>query len=199
MNREEQDMIRGLFGRLSEVERNASPRDAEAEGFINQQIAAQPGAAYYMAQTIIVQEQALEAARQRMMELEQEAERGRSSGGLFGGLFGGGSRSAAPRSVPSVGGANRGAYGAGAAGAAGAAQAAQANRPAGGGFLAGAAQTAVGVAGGMMLGSMLGGMFAGDEAQAAETDAGAEDAAATEDTGGGFDDGGGFDFGGDEF
>ncbi|MBH0238255.1 DUF2076 domain-containing protein [Methylobrevis albus] len=196
MNREEQDLIRGLFGRLSEVERTAAPRDPEAEGFIGQQLASQPGAPYYMAQTIIVQEQALEAAKQRITELEQEAERGRSSGGLFGGLFGGGSRSAAPRSVPSIGGANRGgAYGAGAAGAA-----AQAGRPAGGGFLAGAAQTAVGVAGGMMLANMLGGMFAGDEAQAAETaDAGAEDAAATEDTGGGFDDGGGFDFGGDEF
>ncbi len=41
----------------------------------------------------------------------------------------------------------------------------------GGGFLAGAAQTAVGVAGGVLLGNALAGLFGGD-AQAAEGDSG---------------------------
>jgi hypothetical protein len=60
----------------------------------------------------------------------------------------------------------------------------------GGGFLAGAAQTAVGVAGGVLLGNALAGLFGGGDAQAAEADAGAEDFSA--------DDGGDFgDIGGD--
>ena len=54
----------------------------------------------------------------------------------------------------------------------------------GGGFLAGAAQTAMGVAGGVLLGNAIAGMFGGDEAQAAQP---AEEAPADE-----------ADFGGDE-
>nr|MBX2856195.1 DUF2076 family protein [Paracoccaceae bacterium] len=41
----------------------------------------------------------------------------------------------------------------------------------GGGFLAGAAQTAMGVAGGVLLANAIGGMFDGGEAQAAEAPA----------------------------
>ena len=70
-----------------------------------------------------------------------------------------------------------------------------------GGFLAGAAQTALGVAGGMMLINAFGGLFGG--AQAAETDStGQADDTADQgdsgDAGGGDDFGdGGFDIGGD--
>lgn len=60
-------------------------------------------------------------------------------------------------------------------------------RGGGGGFLAGAAQTAMGVAGGVLLGNAIAGMFAGNEAQAAQSDA-SEPKAADE----------GMDFGGDE-
>ena len=60
----------------------------------------------------------------------------------------------------------------------------QAQQQRGGGFLAGAAQTAMGVAGGVLLANAIGGMFGADEAQAAEADAGADDA--------GLDDGGDF-------
>lgn len=80
-----------------------------------------------------------------------------------------------------------------------------AQRP-GGGFLAGAAQTAMGVAGGMLLGSAIAGMFQGDQAQAAEPAATPADEPPADDVGaadmGGGDEGGGgfFDsfFGGDE-
>jgi hypothetical protein len=58
----------------------------------------------------------------------------------------------------------------------------------GGGFMAGAMSTAMGVAGGMLLANAVMGAFAGDEAQAAE--------APPEDTG--LDDAGG-DMGGEEF
>jgi hypothetical protein len=62
----------------------------------------------------------------------------------------------------------------------------------GGGFLAGAAQTAMGVAGGLLLGNAIAGMFSGDEAQAAEDSSGDGAEGAGGDDGGGF-----FDFGGE--
>ncbi|RUU06668.1 DUF2076 domain-containing protein, partial [Mesorhizobium sp. M6A.T.Ca.TU.002.02.2.1] len=65
MNRNDQQAIGNLFEKLANVERQTPPRDAEAERFINDQIARQPGAPYYMAQTIVVQEQALNAAQSR--------------------------------------------------------------------------------------------------------------------------------------
>ncbi|WP_185984350.1 DUF2076 domain-containing protein [Aureimonas mangrovi] len=208
MNRDEQGLIQNLFGKLSDAERTAPPRDPEADRFIQERVSSQPGAPYYMAQTIIVQEQALEAAQARIQELEAQASRSQGSGGgLFGSLFGGGgsqqpARASQPRSGGYAQAARPHAGSAGASGAWGGSGAQGTARQAGGGgggFLAGAAQTAVGVAGGMMLGSMLGGLFDGenpiDGAGDALADAG--DAVETEfaDAGEamGFDD-----FGGDE-
>ncbi|KQT53037.1 MULTISPECIES: DUF2076 domain-containing protein [unclassified Aureimonas] len=181
MNRDEQSLIQNLFGKLSDAERNAPPREAEAERFINDSVSRQPGAPYYMAQTIIMQEQALEAASARIQQLEQQTSRPQSSGGFFGSLFGGGASQASrqPARAPY---APQGAYGQpqgqGApqqgqapgpwGGNAPGAGAYAAGRPGGGGgFLAGAAQTAMGVAGGMMLGSMLSNAFS-DPAAAVE-------------------------------
>ena len=168
MERNDQQAIQDLFGKLEQVERQSQPRDAEAEAFIRQQIERQPGSPYYMAQTIVVQEQALQTAQARIEELEQSASQSQGSGGLFGGLFGSGNqaRGSVPRTGRSPMGAPR------------MPDAAAAQRRGGGGFLAGAAQTAMGVAGGLLLGNMIGGMFAGD-AEAAEPemdDAGADEA-----------------------
>lgn len=183
MDRNDQQAIEGLFGKLAAVERQAPSRDPHAEDFIRGQIAQQPGAPYYMAQTIVVQEQALEAAQARIAELEAEAARApQSSGGLFSGLFGDGRRSARSGSVPRIGGA-AGYGGQASGGQYGAPMGAQPGR--GGGFLAGAAQTAMGVAGGVLLGNAIAGMFGGNEAQAAEEDTGGEDAGADD---GGFGD-----------
>src|SRR5690625_2300519 len=136
-----------------------------------------------MAQAIVFQEEALRQAQQRIQELENELSQ-RPAGGFLAGLFGGGDTRA---EVPS---------------AAGQASRLNAYRDRGG-FLGGAMQTAMGVAGGMMLGSFLHSMITGgNEAAAADpvaTDAPpAEDSSADSgfDSGwdGGFDDGGGFDF-----
>lgn len=166
MDRNDQQAIGYLFEKLANVEQQAPPRDPEAEALIRDQIGRQPGAPYYMAQTIVVQEQALEAAQARIEELERSASRP-PAGGLFGGLFGGGSLArsgSAPRAGRSGGG--------------GAAQLAfpQTQQPrGGGGFLAGAAQTAMGVAGGVLLANAIGGMFGAGDAEAGEPDAGADD------------------------
>ncbi|MEO4001732.1 DUF2076 family protein [Mesorhizobium sp. CAU 1732] len=188
MDRNDSQAIEQLFGKLAAVEQQSAPRDAEAETFIRERVARQPGAPYYMAQTIVVQEQALEAAQARIEQLEaQTAEAPRQSGGLFGGLFGDSRPPARSGSVPRVGRPG------GAAPQQPVPAGAQAQRG-GGGFLAGAAQTAMGVAGGLLLGNAIAGMLGGGgEAQAA--DAGADDPQ-VEDAG--FD-GGGVDFGDMDF
>lgn len=150
MDRNDQQAIGQLFEKLASAERQAPPRDAEAERFIQDQITQQPGAPYYMAQTIVVQEQA------RIEELEEQA-RQPAGGGPLSGFFGrsGGRRSG---SVPRVGRT------------ASVATEGPQDTPqrAGGGFLAGAAQTAMGVAGGVLLGNAIAGGFGGSEAKAAE-------------------------------
>lgn len=164
MDRNDQQAIENLFGKLAKVESQVPERDGDAERFIRDRINSQPGAPYYMAQTIVVQEQALEKAQQRIAELEaqnvQSPEPAQPQrGGMFSSMFGG---NAAPdrtaggssESRPSPWGQRAGG------------QPTQ-QRGGGGGFLAGAAQTAVGVAGGMMLGNAIMGMFGADEAQAA--------------------------------
>ena len=219
MDSNDRQAIAGLFQRLEQVESQSPPRDGEAEAFIREEISRQPGAPYYMAQTIVMQDYALQAAQARIEELEQElAERPAGGSGLLGGLFGNGAREPArPRTVPRVGmgaqpmGSPRmgspgmGAPGTAGVGAGGMDSGGMAQRP-GGGFLAGAAQTAMGVAGGMLLGSAIAGMFQGDQAQAAEPAAPPADEPPADDVGaadmGGGDEGGGgfFDsfFGGDE-
>lgn len=59
MQREEQQLIEGLFSRLKQAESQTVARDAAAEQLINQHLQAQPGAPYYMAQAILIQEAAL--------------------------------------------------------------------------------------------------------------------------------------------
>jgi hypothetical protein len=202
MNSDERQMLQSLFSRLGEAERGAPPRDGEAESFIRDRVSSAPHLPYYMAQTIIVQDEALKAANARIEELERaERERPAQSsggGGFLSGLFGGGSsasRDSRPMGVPQGyrsgqdagygqqqpsrggpwgGGAPQpqGGYGQAPIGAQGGYGAQPGyGQPAGyqppmqggrgGGFLAGAAQTAMGVAGGVVLGNMLGNMFGG--------------------------------------
>ena len=56
MDRNDRQAIEDLFDKLATVERQSPQRDAELEAFIRDKIARQPGAPYYMAQTIVVQE-----------------------------------------------------------------------------------------------------------------------------------------------
>lgn len=169
LNPEDRRAIEGLFDRLADVERKNPERDQEAQELIDREIVRQPGAPYYMAQTILVQQHALEVAERRIQELEQQAE-SRGRGGLFGGLFddgrgkqnrpddrqqvqrGRGGPWDRPQDRPQDDGYNAG-------------------YQRGGGFLAGAAQTALGVAGGVLIGSAIGSLLGAGGAQASETPA----------------------------
>ena len=71
MQSEERELITGLFGRLQPFE--SQPRDGEADALIKEAVARQPAAPYLLVQTVLVQEQALKAAQERIAELEARA------------------------------------------------------------------------------------------------------------------------------
>ena len=156
MDQNEKGIIENLFGRLQQAEAQTNKRDAAAEALIRDAVARQPAAPYYMAQVIVVQEQALQNLKNRAEQLERELAERPADGGFLGGLFGAG-QSNELGANPSVGSARPSAR----------QQAAPRRAQGGGGFLAGALQTAVGVTGGVLLGNAISGLFA-PEAHAAE-------------------------------
>ena len=72
MNSEEQTLIDGLFTRLQQAEAGSAPRDAQAQARINEHLARQPAATYYMAQALLVQEAALKQLDQQNRQLQAE-------------------------------------------------------------------------------------------------------------------------------
>lgn len=170
MDQNERSAIDGLFGKLRQLDRQAASRDTEAETHIAQQVATLPAAPYYMAQALLVQEQALANLQNRIQELERAAAQrpAAGGGGFLGGLFGGGATTPAappPPPAPRAQGPIPPQY----------MQPAQAaapgspwGRPAGGGFLAGAMQTAMGVAGGMLIADAISSAFHSGTAEAAQ-------------------------------
>jgi uncharacterized protein len=177
MTPEERQMLAGLFERINA--NGAAPRDAQAEAFINDALRAAPYAPYLLAQAVLVQQHALDAAAHRVAELEaaaheagqQPPEQGSFLGNLGRSIFGGG----APSAPPPRGGYDPNAYRPEAA-----PQPASPPPPpsqyapprpgpwggapttgGGGGFFQNAASTAAGVAGGVALGNLLGGLFGG--------------------------------------
>jgi len=179
MSPEERQLLTGLFDRIRGAAN--APRDQEAEALIQDAAKAQPYAPYLLAQTVLVQDQALRAANDRLQELEgkvkdleSRAASGPRPGGFLGGLgslFGGSSPSSAPRAPvpppggrwgqsPAQGGWQQPPQGFAPPGAAPGPWGGQGGSP-GGGFLTGALGTAAGVAGGVLLADSIRGLFAG--------------------------------------
>ena len=108
MTPQERQMVDELFGRLATLEN--SPRDPEAERAVLDGLRRAPNAAYALVQTVLVQDEALKRANQRIEELEGRAPERQPAGGFLdsmrGALFG---ESNARGSVPSVrpGGSDR--------------------------------------------------------------------------------------------
>ncbi|MBB3381648.1 MULTISPECIES: DUF2076 domain-containing protein [unclassified Rhizobium] len=184
MSPEERQLLASLFDRVRGAA--STQRDADAEAFINQSVRDQPYAPYFLAQAVIMQEQGMKAAADRIQQLEARVHeleqqgadnhpQGQSGGflGGIGSLFGGGQqqRAAAPQgSNPQQQGRLYDDY------ARNAPQpgpwtgqpqpqpsgpwSQQASAPsAGGSFLRGALGTAAGVAGGVMLAESLSSLF----------------------------------------
>lgn len=128
MQLEEKQLIDALFRKLSQAAAQSGPRDVEAETLITQHVQRIPGAAYYMAQTIIIQRQALKQAEAQFAQLQQRA-------------GGSGFLSRQPTQMPQ--------------------QPMPQQSGSGCGFLAGAAQTALGVAGGVLLADAATNLFDG--------------------------------------
>jgi hypothetical protein len=156
MQSQERDLIQGLYDRLKAYE--SQPRDPEAERLIAGLLASQPGASYLLTQTVLVQEQALKAAQEKIAQLEAQqggspaAGQGFLSSAPKLGPWGSAPGQAAPQPVPST----RSPL-----------QAAVAPQPQGGGFLRTALATAAGVAGGALLFDSLRGMFGGHNSEGA--------------------------------
>ena len=93
MDDNERQVIDELFEKIRLVEERSGGRDGDAEARIRDHIGRQPAAPYYMAQTILVQQQALAAAEARIDDLERQVSE-RASGSFLSGLFGGTSRPA---------------------------------------------------------------------------------------------------------
>ncbi|NWD46986.1 DUF2076 domain-containing protein [Pseudomonas gingeri] len=115
MNSEEQTLIDGLFSRLQQAEKDSAPRDALAEARIKEHLARQPAAAYYMTQSILVQEHAIKSLDEQNKQLQAQLQQAQadlqqaraqsaapapSSGGFLSSIFGGGSRDLAPAPAP---------------------------------------------------------------------------------------------------
>ena len=184
MTPDERNLITGLFDRMRA--QGAIQKEYEAETLINSQVRQIPDSAYMLVQSVLVGEQTLSAASERIQQLEarvRDLERTAqpSSGGSFlGGLFGGGSRPAAT-SVPTT----RSATPANSPWGQPSGQPAQpqyqqppmqqgypqqaAPARAGGGFMAQAMTTAAGVAGGMLAANAISNMMGGHHGQHANS------------------------------
>lgn len=176
MNSEEQTLIDGLFSRLQQAETDSAPRDAQAEARIKEHMARQPAVGYYMTQSILVQEHALQSLdaqnkqqAQQIQQLQDELQRAKatqpapaSAGGFLSSIFGGGSREPQPAPSNSGGGWRepaRPAFGQPAPQQNYQPPQAPVAAPAGSGFLGGAMKTAAGVAGGVLLAEGISSLF----------------------------------------
>lgn len=142
MTPEEQKMLADLAARISETP--LIQKDPAADDFIRTHIGNRPDALYLMTQTVLIQNAALERARAQVQQLQQQTATAPAGGSFLGG---GSAPQAPPQGYPQPGyqqgGYQQGGYPQGG-------YQPQPPPPAGGGFLRSAAQTAAGVAGGML-------------------------------------------------
>jgi uncharacterized protein len=190
MTPEERRLIEDLFERM--VNYGAPDKDREAEALIRERVRAMPDAVYMLTQSVLVQEQALEAANERVAELEdrlralEESQGGppRRSGGFLSGGFAGrrGDPDPRPSSVPQVGArATPSPYDRPSAWGPPPPPPGQAPPPAGGGggFMRSAMATAAGVAGGVLAAESIRNLLGGSHARAGES--GSREASADQD------------------
>src|SRR5579871_3926142 len=102
MTNEEEQLLKGLADRVNRV--RTGDKDTDAEQFIQRNIGSNPDALYILAQTTLVQEYALNQARQQIADLRAQLDHARqsqpqtkSSGSFLGSLLG---HKEQPRTAP---------------------------------------------------------------------------------------------------
>jgi hypothetical protein len=160
MDSQEQRLIEDLFARLRSV--SSGPKDRDAEQLIRDILSRFPDAPYYLTQSVLVQQQALDRAEARIKELEAAGEDRSASASRGSSSFLGGS------SVPQTGAQTSYQTGRRYADAetspnpARATESPWASQPSRtGGFLGTALSTATGVAGGMFIAESIRNLFGG--------------------------------------
>ncbi|MCI0598546.1 MAG: DUF2076 domain-containing protein [Beijerinckiaceae bacterium] len=175
MSPDERELLSGLFDRIRGAAN--TPRDQDAETLIQDGTRSQPYAPYFLAQTVLVQDQALQAANSRLQELEGKvrelestaANQPRAGGFLsgLGTLFGGSGSALSQRGpAPSAGSRSSQPQRQGGWQQPPAYPPPPGSAPGpwggqGGGFLTGALGTAAGVAGGVLLADSIRSLFTG--------------------------------------
>ena len=82
MTQDERRMLSELADKIAKTP--APPKDQEAEEFIRNQIGSRPDALYLMTQTVLIQNMALQQAKQQMQDLQRRAgQPGPATGGSF--------------------------------------------------------------------------------------------------------------------
>lgn len=160
MNAEERDLILSLFDRIDAA--TTRDNDPEAERLIRDAVSRNPNAPYVLVQSVLVQEEALKRADERIRQLESSRAAAEPSPSRS--FLGGGRAMPSSGSVPNIGGrpgATDQTRQPGQPDQAGQRDKAAAQRNRGGGFLSNALSTAGGVAGGMLLAESIRGLFSG--------------------------------------
>ncbi len=86
MTPQEQQMLEGLTQRVNQT--TLSEKDPDAESFIGQQLGRNPDALYILAQTVLVQQYALDQAKTQLDQLKQQAQQPKHSTSFLGSLLG---------------------------------------------------------------------------------------------------------------
>lgn len=157
MNAEERDLILSLFDRIDAA--TTRDNDPEAERLIRDAVSKNPNAPYVLVQSVLVQEEALKRADERIRQLESSRAAAEASPSRS--FLGGGRATPGSGSVPNIGGRPGVTGQPRRAGQPGQRDEAAAQRTRGGGFLSNALSTAGGVAGGMLLAESIRGLFGG--------------------------------------
>jgi hypothetical protein len=159
MNADEKQLIADVFARLQNAQR---PKDQDADMFIRDLVRQFPDAPYYLTQSVIIQQQALQQADARVSELEATVRNLQPSGRTSGASFLGGRRGDNPASEgPGPWGSSQ-------------------PPKQQGGFLSSVLSTAAGVAGGVFLADSIRSLFGsvGGRSYVGEAAAGTTDQAA---------------------
>ena len=146
MTPQEQQMLQGLIQRVNQT--RLDEKDGDAEEMLNQTLGRNPDALYILAQTVLVQQYALDQAKLQLDQLRQQAQPKRATS-FLGGLLGHDQQAAPPPPPPPPATYAPPQY-APSSGYGGFSNAAPGGAFQQGGFLRGAMQTAAGVAAGAL-------------------------------------------------